>query len=38
LLERCRARIAKEEAFAVQIEAGVSTVELMGLPAPEEIG
>jgi regulator of RNase E activity RraA len=38
LLARCRARIAKEEAFAVQIEAGVSTVELMGLPAPEEIG
>ena len=38
LLERCRARIAKEEAFAEQIEAGVSTVELMGLPAPEEIG
>ncbi len=38
LLERCRARIVKEEAFAQQIEAGVSTVELMGLPAPEEIG
>ena len=38
LMERCKARIAKEEAFVKQIEAGVSTIELMGLPPPEEIG
>ena len=37
LMERCKARIAKEEAFVKQIESGVSTVELLGLPPPEEI-
>lgn len=37
LMERCRARIAREEALVKQIEAGVSTVELMGLPPVEEI-
>lgn len=38
LMERCRPRIAKEEGFLRQIEAGVSTVELMGLPPADEIG
>ena len=38
LMDRCLVRIAKEENFLTQIEAGVSTVELMGLPPPEEIG
>ena len=38
LIERCRARIEKEEKFVKQIEAGVSTVELMGLPPADQIG
>lgn len=38
LIERCRARIEKEEKFLKQIEAGVSTVELMGLPPADQIG
>ncbi|MEE8522726.1 MAG: RraA family protein [Thermoanaerobaculia bacterium] len=38
LMERCRARIAKEEVFLEKIEAGVATVELMGLPPADEIG
>jgi len=38
LMDRCRARIAKEEGFLEQIQAGVSTVKLMGLPPPEDIG
>ena len=38
LMERCRARIAKENGLLEKIEAGVSTVELMGLPPAEEIG
>jgi regulator of RNase E activity RraA len=38
LMERCQARIQKEEAFLEKIKAGVSTVELMGLPPADEIG
>jgi regulator of RNase E activity RraA len=38
LMERCRARIAKEEGFMEKIASGVSTVELMGLPPADEIG
>ncbi len=38
LMELCRARIAKEEGFLEKIEAGVSTIELMGLPPAGEIG
>ena len=38
LMERCQARIIKEEAFLEKIEAGVSTVELMGLLPASEIG
>ncbi len=38
LMERCRVRIKKEEAFLKKIAAGVSTVELLGLPPADEIG
>ncbi len=38
LMALCQARIAKEEDFMSKIAAGVSTVELMGLPAPDKIG
>jgi 4-hydroxy-4-methyl-2-oxoglutarate aldolase len=36
LMERCRARIAKEEDQIKAITAGKTTVELLGLPAPED--
>lgn len=36
LMDRCKARLAKEEAFVKKIRAGVSTIELQGLPPPEE--
>ena len=36
LMDRCQARLAKEEAFVEKIKAGVSTIELQGLPPPEE--
>lgn len=38
LLERCHARIAKEKGFLDKIAAGVSTVELLGLPPADDIG
>jgi len=38
LLERCRARMAKEEMMLAAIDAGKTTVELLGLPPAEEIG
>ncbi len=38
LMERCKARLAKEENFLEKIKAGVPTVELQGLPPPEEFG
>ncbi len=38
LMERCRARIAKEENMLREIEDGKTTVELTGLPPAEEIG
>ena len=38
LLDRCRARIAKEESFVERLAAGVPSFELQGLPPPEEYG
>ena len=38
LMERCRARIQKEKAFLAKIGAGMSTVELLGLPPADEFG
>lgn len=38
LLERCRARMAKEEDMVVKIAAGARTVDLIGLPTPDKIG
>ena len=38
LLARCQSRLAKEEAVVENIKAGVSTVELQGLPPAEEFG
>lgn len=38
LLERCQARIAKEDTFMKHIAAGESTIDLMNFPPPEEIG
>ena len=38
LLERCRARVAKEKTILEQIDAGVTTVELQGLPPAGEFG
>ena len=35
LMARCKARLAKEEAFVEKIRSGVSTVELQVLPPPE---
>ena len=37
LMEKCRARIAREEAMLEKIAAGMSTVELLGLPPLTEI-
>ena len=38
LMDRCKARIAKEEAVRERIDAGASTVEILGLPPASEIG
>ncbi|MFN0044470.1 MAG: RraA family protein [Alphaproteobacteria bacterium] len=38
LLERCRARMAKEEDMVAKIAAGARTADLIGLPAPDKIG
>ncbi len=38
LLERCRARINQEDAIVAGIEDGKTTVELLGLPSPEDVG
>lgn len=38
LYERCVARIEKERAFIRRIDEGATTVELQGLPPPEEFG
>ena len=38
LMERCQDRIAKEEETVKAIAAGKTTVELLGIPAPEDIG
>ena len=38
LLERCRARVAKEKTILERIDAGVTTVELQGLPPAGEFG
>ncbi|MDH3280005.1 MAG: hypothetical protein OEQ18_02610 [Gammaproteobacteria bacterium] len=36
LLQRCQNRLRREAELLAQVRAGVSTVELLGLPAPEE--
>ena len=38
LLERCRARMAKEKTILERIDAGITTVELQGLPPAGEFG
>lgn len=38
LMDRCRARMAKEEAIVEGLKAGKTTVELTGLPPAEEVG
>ena len=38
LLERCQARIAKEKTILERIDAGVTTVELQGLPPANDFG
>lgn len=38
LLKMCQARIAKETDILKQIDAGKSTVEIMGMPAPNDLG
>ena len=38
LLERCQARIAKEQEMLAGLKAGKTTVELSGMPPPEKIG
>ena len=38
LYDRCTARIAKEREIIKRIDAGATTVELQGLPPPEEFG
>ncbi len=38
LLEKCRARIANEANIMAQIDAGKSTVEIMKMPPPDELG
>ncbi len=38
LMERCQARIKKEEEIVERIDAGATTVELQGLPPPDQIG
>ena len=38
LLDRCKARIAKEQVTLERIAAGASTVEVLGLPPADEIG
>ena len=38
LMEKCRARMAREEELARRIAAGASTVELLNLPPPEDFG
>ncbi len=37
LLERCKARMAKEKTIMEQIAAGASTVDILNLPAPESL-
>jgi len=37
LLTLCQARIAKEKAILEQIDAGKSTIEIMGMPAPDDL-
>jgi regulator of RNase E activity RraA len=36
LYERCRKRMAAEERFIAEIAAGKTTVDLLGIPAPED--
>ncbi len=38
LLDRCRARMAKEDGMVKRIREGASTVDLLGLPGPGDIG
>ena len=38
LLERCRARMAKEVEMVAKIEAGARTVDLIGLPSVDKVG
>lgn len=38
LLERCKARMAKEVEMVAKIAAGARTVDLIGLPAPDKVG
>jgi hypothetical protein len=38
LIERCRARMAKEQATLERIAAGATTVEALGMPPADEIG
>lgn len=38
LMEKCKARLAKEDGFAEKIAAGATTVELLGLPPADRIG
>ena len=38
LLDRCRARIAKEEGILEKLDAGVDSYTLQGLPSPESFG
>ena len=38
LLMLCQARIAKEKGILKKIDAGKSTVEIMGMPAPDDLG